>query len=540
MHNLSAAGPGALRAPGEAQVCVFCHAPHSTQGMRPLWNRDTPTATYRIYESSTLDAQPRQPTGASKLCLSCHDGTIALGSVLSRGDRIRMNSGEFMPAGMANLGTDLSDDHPISFPYDPGLAVRDRQLAAPWELPPEVTLDGALELQCTTCHDAHNDVYGDFLVMEPRDGALCRACHRLGGWATSSHGLSRAPIGAVQTVEWEYPSMSENACAICHRAHTAGGHDRLLIFEKEEDNCLLCHGGGVGGANLRSELRKRSAHDPSRYQDLHDPLESGAGRAAHVECSDCHNPHAAEEPPPRGTGAFLPIGGTLRKVIGVNSVGAAVPEAMYEYEVCFRCHGDSPVQIRHRPQRQCDTDNIRLKFSPTNPSFHPVVTSSPSTTTVSLVPGLSPGTMVRCSDCHNNDEGPGAGGAGPDGPHGSIHAFLLERNYTTDDNVPESPFEYALCYKCHRRSSIANDESFPLHKLHVMDARAPCAACHDAHGVSPTAASGSDHTHLINFDTVIVQPESSTGAMEFRDRGRLAGSCTLVCHGVTHLEAEYD
>ena len=71
-------------------------------------------ANYRIYQSSTFDAPASQPTGASKLCLSCHDGTIALGRVLSRADRIRMVGGDFMPAGLTNLGTDLSDDHPVS------------------------------------------------------------------------------------------------------------------------------------------------------------------------------------------------------------------------------------------------------------------------------------------------------------------------------------------------------------------------------------------------------------------------------------------
>ncbi|MEK7757632.1 MAG: hypothetical protein AAB385_10520, partial [Planctomycetota bacterium] len=37
VHNLSASGPGRIRAPSESQVCIFCHAPHNTGGVRPLW-----------------------------------------------------------------------------------------------------------------------------------------------------------------------------------------------------------------------------------------------------------------------------------------------------------------------------------------------------------------------------------------------------------------------------------------------------------------------------------------------------------------------
>ena len=63
-------------------ACNTCHTPHGAAPVRPLWNRYTPIDAYRIYTSRSLDAEPGQPTGASKMCLSCHDGTIALGAVL--------------------------------------------------------------------------------------------------------------------------------------------------------------------------------------------------------------------------------------------------------------------------------------------------------------------------------------------------------------------------------------------------------------------------------------------------------------------------
>src|SRR5262249_42267033 len=112
-HDLSASGPGTVRATAESEVCLFCHTPHRGTGEQPLWNHSMSKATYTPYSSSTARATIGQPTGASKLCLSCHDGTVALGMVQSRSLPIPMrNQVTTMPAGRSNLGTDLSDDHP--------------------------------------------------------------------------------------------------------------------------------------------------------------------------------------------------------------------------------------------------------------------------------------------------------------------------------------------------------------------------------------------------------------------------------------------
>ena len=541
VHNLSSSGPGRVRAASEGRVCVFCHASHNTLGMVPLWNRELSNATYQIYRSSTLDATVRQPTGSSKLCLSCHDGTIAMGNIVSQSARIRMSSGGYMPAGLTNLGTDLSDDHPISFTYSGGLSAADRQLVSPGSLGMEVRLDSDRQVQCTTCHDAHNNTYGNFLVMDNSFGALCVTCHKMDGWSSSSHRTSNASMIDRRLGDWPHRSVAENSCRSCHRPHSAGGNERLLIFENEEDNCLSCHNGRVARTNIQSELLKRSAHDPTRRTGRHDPTESHGGDRDHVECSDCHNPHAVSKLS-RGS-RYIPIDATLAKVKGVGSGGSPTEEAQHEYEVCFRCHGDRAAKIDRRIERQSNTDNLRLKFSPSNPSAHAVISSSRNSgsESVSLLSSVPTGTMLRCTDCHNNDSGPRAGGGGPSGPHGSVHDNLLERNYTTKDNTPESAVTYAMCYKCHNRTSILNDESYRGHKLHIEDAQTPCSACHDPHGVSRTGGGrgNSDHTHLINFDMAIVFPEESTGRLEFKDTGRFSGNCTLTCHNVPHVKEQY-
>lgn len=538
VHNLSASGPGRVRAQSESQVCIFCHAPHNTGGMKPLWNRELSAASYQIYQSTTLDAVPGQPTGASKLCLSCHDGTIALGNVLSRSEQIAMIGGDHIPAGLTSLGTDLSDDHPISFFYTSGLAAADRQLKPPVSLPHEVRLDAQGQLQCTSCHDPHHNRFGKFLTKRREFGELCLSCHDMEGWGTSPHRLSNAAVVATPLNDLPFSTVGENACRSCHRPHAAGGHQRLLIHENEEDNCLGCHDGQTARANIVAELEKLSAHDPRRYSGRHDPKEMQTDTNVHVECADCHNPHMAAAQ--LATGLYVPIGSTLLGTPGITIAGAYIERAVNEYEICFRCHGDGAVPVQGRIQRQATTDNLRLDFNPGNRSFHPLVVSSPGDDTPSLVPELPRGSLIRCTDCHNNDSGRRAGSSGPDGPHGSNYEFLLERNYETFDDTVESEFEYAMCYKCHQRSSILADQSFSEHRKHIVDERTPCSACHDPHGVSVVQAGGSEHTHLINFDTTIVRPEPTTQRLQFRDTGTLSGNCTLVCHGKVHLNLEYE
>jgi hypothetical protein len=103
---------------------------------------------------------------------------------------------------------------------------------------------------------------------------------------------------------------------------------------------------------------------------------------------------------------------------------------------------------------------------------------------------------------------------------------ILERNLSVTDLTSENPQAYALCYKCHNRNSIVSDESFPEHRMHVVEERAPCTVCHDSHGVAPTA-------HLINFDKTIVFPNEK-GEVRYEDYGKYRGACSLRCHGENH------
>jgi hypothetical protein len=258
---------------------------------------------------------------------------------------------------------------------------------------------------------------------------------------------------------------------------------------------------------------------------------------------DCHNPHAAQHNPigtVRGTFGQTVKGPNLH-VRGVGITGRVTDDARFLYEICFKCHGDSTSRPRLTTTRQISQTNTRLEFQPSNPSFHPVAGPRRNQDVVSLISPLRVGSIVTCTDCHNSDNARSMGGSGANGPHGSIFEPLLARNYETDDFTAESAEAYALCYGCHRRESILNDESFSRHRRHIVDLRTPCSVCHDAHGIYRGQGNAREHGSLINFDLSVVFPADTPSGRRvgYEDTGRLSGNCTLTCHGMTHIGFPY-
>ena len=538
-HNLSVSSPGTVHAVTESDVCIFCHTPHhasATDG--PLWNHQMSAAIYKPYSSATLKAVVGQPNGSSRLCLSCHDGTIALGAVSSRAGGIAMNTAT-MPAGIYNVGTDLSADHPISFTYDSALATANGSLRNPNTLPPEVTLDRNSQLQCTACHDPHNNQYGNFLVMDNTGSALCVACHVMSAWPASSHAVSSKllPVAlaneivsvknGVQTkAAAPATSVAHAACASCHVPHTAGTKSALMRFSTPEKNCIDCHAGDGPGKNIAAEIKKFSGHPISMDLNVHNSHENLVNPAVrHVTCADCHNPHATSSAP----SGKNQVSGALAVVAGVSAGGGILPAVTQEYELCFRCHGDSAARGPAKVPRQFVQTNTRLEFNPGNVSFHPVESAGKNPSSPSLIQPLTASSLINCSDCHNSDQSPAAGGAGANGPHGSVYSPLLERNLQVIDGTPYNPADFALCYKCHSSSVVDSEQasSWQYHRKHIEEYRAACTTCHDSHAAT--------QPHLINFNTAYVSPNN--GVLNYISTGQNHGTCTLTCHdgkGVNH------
>lgn len=243
-------------------------------------------------------------------------------------------------------------------------------------------------IECSTCHDAHDDAYrspdkngqltGKFLVMDNRASALCTLCHsNIDGWPLTSHRTSTSSIGSALPVSprlWPtWPLVSDWACTGCHTQHTAGGAQRLLYFQEEEKNCELCHDGTVAVQNIKVQFQKFSHHPVEATTigvtgQFHDPTESPTLITnRHVECVDCHNPHAANSRP-----ASAPnVSGRLDKVAGMAIDRAAANPASYEYEICFKCHAELVQRMPFIP-RVINNTNTQETFSVVNPSYHPV------------------------------------------------------------------------------------------------------------------------------------------------------------------------
>ncbi|MFC2163965.1 cytochrome c3 family protein [Acidobacteriota bacterium] len=161
------------------EICIVCHTPHNadtTVPDAPLWNHEVTTAVFTLYSSPTMDIAPSQPEGVSRLCLSCHDGTIAL-------DSYGGATGTTNITGDYNLTTDLSDDHPVSIFWDHQTedpegacgkchSQHGGQITNPY-LP---FFDQKVE--CATCHDVHNtSTYTKLLRLPLAGSELCLYCH---------------------------------------------------------------------------------------------------------------------------------------------------------------------------------------------------------------------------------------------------------------------------------------------------------------------------------------------------------------------------
>ncbi len=248
-HNMSMSYLGGGAANMDAarndygEVCVYCHTPHGANGTidAPLWNRTNRNTTYTLYNKPLTSGQTPTPPGANSLvCLSCHDGTVAIDSVINMPNRPGLDSWDpaqqtsqndtFLNTWPDNtpvrhatlndclmchnstnvfapdftvfmLGTDLTDDHPVGVSY-PDTAIYDfnepsttrgnlrffdtngNGRADNNELRLYNSGDG-FEVECASCHNPHGTpvsggtggaLIPSFMRVE-RQSTLCLTCH---------------------------------------------------------------------------------------------------------------------------------------------------------------------------------------------------------------------------------------------------------------------------------------------------------------------------------------------------------------------------
>ncbi len=157
-------------------LCEACHIPHNadTTTEAPLWNHEITVQNYQPYTSQSLKATPEQPGLYSLLCLSCHDGTVAVDSYGNMDGSVFISDYD----GSYVFGNDLTGDHPVGIQWthkEPANCANCHFAhSGRTQLP---FYDGKVE--CATCHDPHNkgDIDFNFLRITDVDSEICLFCH---------------------------------------------------------------------------------------------------------------------------------------------------------------------------------------------------------------------------------------------------------------------------------------------------------------------------------------------------------------------------
>ena len=222
-HDLSATGGGvaglkATAGQSNDEICVYCHTPHAANTSftgAPLWNKvaDYNSNPFKMYGASATNtagttlsgiSTDTQPNNSSKACLSCHDGVNAINSMINAPGSGGYNASganvafgattagnpKTMPSGVTQIGTDLTNDHPISITYTVGkasLQATTTALIGTWTTPSGGSTIADLlrggKVECSSCHDPHLGENDTFLRRAKGAGysnegsKVCLSCH---------------------------------------------------------------------------------------------------------------------------------------------------------------------------------------------------------------------------------------------------------------------------------------------------------------------------------------------------------------------------
>lgn len=195
-------------------LCTFCHTPHKAISTKLLWNHTLSSNSFKWDVPSTT-AGTTYPTiagqtyqGPTAKCLSCHDGTVAIGDVawFEEGSAVLNNatlSGEFQ---IATATGSMAGNHPVAMPYPyqqqqntyNGVTTGTAYYPDQWQSTPvsparlynddgsgDITagaVAGKSGIECSSCHDPHNKLaVADLFLLGQMTGNdtsyICLKCH---------------------------------------------------------------------------------------------------------------------------------------------------------------------------------------------------------------------------------------------------------------------------------------------------------------------------------------------------------------------------
>ncbi len=472
-----------VRASTQNETCVFCHTPHGAPNtnVKPfLWNTSIGNSTYSKYVSSSMQAAtPTVINNSSKMCLSCHDGVIAVGTVDVVNSRIDNDiqvigdgvsaSGTIIDSQTgynSNLGIDLTNDHPISIAYTTALASenlgREDELRDPGQEPHIGIRTGSSVAAWNAAVIAAGNT-PEAGKITPASASTRLAVPLETNLDTSLSDL----INNESTNTFVTQSNGTIECTTCHDPHIRSTDNsenikflRLHRFQKSDPgvgnsfditrdiNCIACHDKANWGASAHGSV---AVADETYTDEAATLREFPTGTTVwESSCLGCHDPHTVE-------GARY----LLREASdGVATAGAKIAGNSSIEESCYQCHaGDSVLT---------DNSNVADIKSVTDISGgHTLFDFAASTNEHSILDSdftesqanLRANRHVTCTDCHHPHraikntvyDGSGNTAAGThDHSGGTMHTniasgslrgvFGVEPDYTSVSNIEFDPY----------------------------------------------------------------------------------------------------
>ncbi len=165
-----------------AEVCIWCHTPHTELSSVPIWNKEAKPAVYSTYGTSMAGVtEDTSPNTLSKVCLSCHDGTQAYNLNIDEKAWQKSNLTHSQIIQSVDEIGNTRNHHTVSIAYNERsrhLKPRGATLSG-WKgagIIADLLRNGRVE--CSSCHDPHVSDNQFFLRHNDRS-TFCYGCH---GW----------------------------------------------------------------------------------------------------------------------------------------------------------------------------------------------------------------------------------------------------------------------------------------------------------------------------------------------------------------------
>jgi predicted CxxxxCH...CXXCH cytochrome family protein len=271
---------------------------------------------------------------------------------------------------------------------------------------------------CSKCHNAKNGETTTFQSSTNKFGVHDSTARRL-----------VTALGGTLTENYE-----EAFCYRCHSkaSDTIGGTTKSV---DANDWYGAVTNMSAPSTSIYQEFQETYKHNVAGYSGLHKPSPTDETRTylsanKHVECDDCHNPHAAKvglhssnQVHVVATTNLISNSGPLTGAQGAeptwsssNWGGASWPTtpttttstATKEYQICFKCHANYNTSYASwgGSGTQSWTD-VALEFNPSNGSYHPVVQAlpeiDPGTDGSNQLPPSHISLLIGDSGCQTSD-----------------------------------------------------------------------------------------------------------------------------------------